>query len=424
MSQEFVINGNKPLGGEVFIEGSKNAAGPLLAASILAEDEVILDNIPLVSDILNLISILQGIGMEIQWLDDKKIKIRPGNDLDYERMDFRKAAKSRVSVLLIGALLHKFEKFKVAKPGGDRIGLRPISTHLNALRQLGVEVEEEGNFYIFKKSKLIGREIILPEFSVTATENLVMAATLAQGETIIKTAAEEPQVQDLCLFLNKMGADIQGVGTHTLRIKGVKHLKGATHRVIPDICDAGTFIIIGALMAERLLIRNVIPEHLDLFLEKLREIGVKFNKNKETIEVFKGENLKPTRLQALPYPGFPTDLLPLVVPLLTQVEGKSLIHDPLYDNRLNYAQELRRMGADIEIVDPHRAFIFGKTKLRGSNIKSWDIRAGASLVVAGLAAEGETVIENIEQIDRGYENIEERLRSIGADIIRREKDEN
>jgi len=417
MAEKFIIEGGKDLEGEVEIRGSKNAAGALIAATLLTKEECVLDNIPLVSDILNLLSILKEMGAKIEWLGERQVRVST-EEIDPEKIDFKKVSKSRVSVLLIGPLLTRFKKFKISRPGGDRIGLRPINVHLNAFQKLGVVVKEEGDFYYFKRENLTGGEVILPEFSVTATENLVMLASSLREPVIIKLAACEPQVQDLIEMLRKMGAKIQWLQPHTLKIEGREQLKGVEHKVIPDPIEAGTFLTIGAAVGKRVLVRNIHPSHLDSFLLKLEDIGVQFTKNKDSIEVRKGENLKPARIQALPYPGFPTDLLPLVVPLLTQAEGRSLIHDPLYENRLNYVHQLRKMGGDIEIVDPHRAFIFGKSSLRGVTIESWDIRAGAALVVAALIAEGKTVLENIEQIDRGYEKIEERLQKLGAEIKR------
>jgi len=418
MTEKFIIEGSKELKGEIEVNGSKNAAGPILAATLLTNEECIIDNLPKISDIFNLLDILKTMGAEVDWVGDRKVKIRAGDNINPEKMDFEKMSKTRVSVLLIGALLPKFKKFKISRPGGDRIGLRPITTHLEALRKLGVEFEEQGEFYCFNSEKLGAQEVVLSEFSVTATENLIMVATLSKGETIIKGAACEPHVQDLIKMLNNMGADIKGLGTHTLKIKGVEKLKGVEHKLIPDYIEAGTFISIGAVVGENIKINNIISEHLDLFLAKLKEIGVRFEKMNDSVKVWKTNNLNSVRVQALPYPGFPTDLLPIVVPLLTQAKGKSLIHDPLYPNRFSYVDELRKMGADIERVDPHRAFVFGQTPLRGMKINSWDIRAGASLVIAGLMAKGQTTIENINQIDRGYEKIEERLQKIGADIKR------
>jgi len=418
MAEKFIIEGEKPLKGEIEVRGSKNAAGALLATTLLTPEECVIDNLPLISDILNLIDILKEMGAEIEWLGERKAKIRAGKRIDPQKMDFKKISKSRVSVLLIGALLPRFKEFKISRPGGDRIGLRPISTHLQTLKQLGAEIKEAGDFYYFKSTGLEGKEIVLPEFSVTATENLMMATTLLKGETIIKGAACEPHVQDLAKMLKNMGAEIHGVGTHTLKIKGVKELKGTEHKIIPDMIEAGTFIVMGAASEGRILVKGIDPGHLDLPLAKLKEIGVEYKRYDGSIEVFGRGDLKTCRVQALPYPGFPTDLLPLIVPLLTQAKGKSLIHDPLYPNRFSYVDELRKMGADIEIVDPHRAFVFGKTPLKGFRIESWDIRAGAALVLAGLLARGKTIIENVEQIDRGYERIEERLQKLGADIKR------
>jgi len=357
-------------------------------------------------------------GAKIDWLDGRKIKIST-KDLDPEKIDFEKIGQTRLSVLLIGPLLARFKKFKISHPGGDRIGLRPITAHLEALKKLGAKIENEGNFYFFEGENLRGNEIILKEFSVTATENLMLSAVLTPGKTIIKGAAAEPQVQDLGLLLQKMGARIAGLGTHTILILGVEKLKGCPHQIIPDLLEAGTFITIGAVTPGEILIKNIIPEHLDLFLDKLEEIGVQFEKGKDFVRVGDlQKNFRAARVQALPYPGFQTDLLPIIVPLLTQANGKSLVHDPLYENRFNYIQEIKKMGADIEIVDPHRVFVYGKTPLSGRKIESWDIRAGASLVITALLARGETEIDGVYQIDRGYEKIEQKLQKLGADIRR------
>jgi len=418
MSEKFIIKGGNPLSGVVEIAGYKNSAGACLAASLLTDEEVILDNLPLVEDIFKIIKVLESIGVEINWLDKRKIKIKAGSSLDVDKMNYGPVAETRVSVLLIGSLLSRFGKFKICHPGGDRIGVRPITTHLEALKKLGAKVKVENDFYIFNGGNLRGKEIILKEFSVTATENLMMAAVTLSGKTIIKGAAAEPQIQDLGFLLKKMGARIAGLGTNTILIEGVERLRGTSHKIIPDLIEAGTFIAAGALTPGEIEVRNIFPEHLDVFLDKLEEIGVNFEKGRDFVKVKYSPDLKAARVQALPYPGFPTDLLPITIPLLTQASGKSLIHDPLYENRFNYVQELKKMGADIEIVDPHRAFIYGKTPLHGLRIESWDIRAGASLVLAGLIAEGKTIIENVYQIDRGYEKIEERLQKLGADIKR------
>lgn len=417
-SEKFIIQGGKKLEGIVEVGGYKNAAGACLAATLLTEQECLIDNLPLVEDISSLLKILEQIGVEISWLSERQIKIKAASNLDPEKMDFELIGKSRVSVLLMGSLLSRFKEFRISHPGGDRIGLRPISTHLEAFKKLGVEISQKDNLYYFKKKELEGTEIILKEFSVTATENLMMVAVLSKGQTLIKGAAAEPQVQDLGKMLNGMGAKIEGLGTHTIHVQGVGKLNGVSHRIMPDLLEAGTFVVVGAVTAGEIEIRSCVPSHLDLYLEKLTEIGVHLKKGPDFIQVKFSPNLKSARVQALPYPGFQTDLVPVILPLLTQAEGKSLVHDPLYENRLSFTQELRKMGADIEVVDPHRAFVFGKSFLSGLKIESWDIRAGASLIVAGLIAKGQTIIENAYQIDRGYEKIEEKLQKLGADIQR------
>ena len=416
--EKFIIKGGKPLQGTISIPGYKNAAGAMLAATLLTEKEVIIDNLPIMEDILNLIKILKSIGCEITWLGKRKIKIKAGKKVDPKKMDFNLVSKMRVAVLLMGPLLVRFKNFKIPHPGGDKIGLRPIDTHLLAFEKLGAKIKEDGDFYYSKAKKLSGAEIVLKEFSVTATENMMMAASLIPGKTIIKGAASEPQVQDLGKMLKNMGAKIQGVDSHTIIIEGRKKLNGVSHKIIPDPIETATFIIASAITPGQVTIKNIQPEHLDLFLDKLEEIGINFQKNNHSITVSYSPNLKPTKIQALIYPGFPTDFLPFTAVLLTQANGKSLIHDPLYESRFSYLQELRKMGADIEIVDPHRAIIFGKKPLHGLTIESWDIRGGASLVIAALMAKGQTIIENIYQIDRGYEKIEERLQKLGADIKR------
>jgi len=419
MSEKFIIQGGESLNGIVEISGYKNSAGACLAATLLTDEEVILENLPSVEDISKMIKVLESMGVEIEWLDKGKIRIKCDPKVDPEKMDHELIEETRISVLLIGSLLSKFGKFKICHPGGDRIGVRPITTHLEALKKLGTDIRNEGDFYFFDARNLKGKEIILKEFSVTATENLMLAASLTPGKTVIKGAAAEPQVQDLGELLKKMGVMVEGLGTHTISIEGRKKLKGTNHKIIPDPLEAGTFIVAGAITPGQIEIRNIIPEHLDIFLDKLEEIGVNFEKGEDFVKVGDfSPNLKATRIQAFPYPGFQTDLIPIISPLLTQAQGKSLIHDPFYENRFNFVQDLKKMGADIEIVDPHRAFVFGKTPLHGLRIESWDIRAGAALIIAGLIARGQTAIENIYQIDRGYEKIEEKFQKLGADIKR------
>ncbi len=417
MADKFIINGGKPLDGEIEVRGSKNAAGPALIACLLTQEECIIDNVPSIEDIFNILDILKSMGVEVEKTGEETFKIK-AEKVEADKMDFEKISKTRISVLFLGALLARAENFKMPPPGGDRIGLRPISVQLKALEKLGAKIERRDNVYQVSREKLTGKEIVLEEFSVTATEAIMMAAVFAEGKTIIKGAAAEPQVQDLGKMLFKMGAKIEGLGTHVIKIEGVKTLHGCAHSVIPDSIEAGTFIIIGALTPGKVKVTGVDLSHLDLFLAKLEEMGVNIEKGEDYVIVSHSPNLNAVKVQALPYPGFPTDLLPIIIPLLIMAQGKSLVHDPLYENRFNYIQELKKMGADIEMVDPHRTFVFGPTELSGSIIDSWDIRAGACLVIAALLAKGETIIENVFQIDRGYEKIEERLQKLGADIKR------
>ncbi|MEK7663954.1 MAG: UDP-N-acetylglucosamine 1-carboxyvinyltransferase [Patescibacteria group bacterium] len=414
---KFIINGNKELSGEIEVRGSKNAAGPALAAVLLTQDECIIDNLPLIEDIKNTISVLESIGVKTEWIGDRRLKLK-ADEINLQNIDLEKVSKTRMSVVLFGSLLARFKDFKISAPGGDVIGLRPITIQLEALEKIGAHIEKEGNVYHIWRDDLVGKEIVLGEFSPTATEALMMAGVLAKGRTVIKGAASELSVQDLSKMLVAMGAKITWSGGHTIEIEGVERLHGCEHLVGPDHLEAGTFIVIGALTPGTVVVKNVDFDYLDLFLYKLEEMGVNFDRGENSITVFYSPFLKPIKAQALPHPGFPTDLLPIIIPLLVKAQGKSLVHDPLYENRLGYMQELRKMGGDLEIVDPHRAFIFGPKTLEGTSVDSLDVRAGAVLIVAALMADGKTIINNAFQIDRGYERIEERLQKLGADIRR------
>jgi UDP-N-acetylglucosamine 1-carboxyvinyltransferase len=418
MAEKFLIKLPKPLEGGVEISGYKNSAGAVLAATLLTEEPSIVDNLPRCSDILNEIEILKRMGAGIFWLNERKIKIIPKN-IDPEKIPFDLFEKMRISVLLIPPLLARFKKIRVPHPGGDRIGLRPITTHLEALKDFGIKVEERGGFYHFEApKKLKGKRIVLKEFSVTATENVMMLAAKAEGKTKIEIAAAEPQVQDLGKFLEKMGVKIRGLGTHTIEVEGRKKPKGAEFKISPDLIEAATFFVAFAITGGCGKIKNVKPDHLTSFLEKAKDVGVNFKILKNEILVFPSKKFRATKIQVLPYPGFPTDLQPQISVLLTQAEGKSLIHEPLYENRFQHLHELKKMGADVEITDPHRALIFGKSRLIGTKVNSNDIRSGAALVLAALAAKGESIVEGVEQIDRGYEKFDEKLRKLGAKIER------
>ena len=420
---KFVITGNKDLAGEIEVRGSKNAAGPCLAAVLLTNEECIIENLPLIDDIKATIGVLESMGVKTQWLSERTLKLQ-ALEVHPENIDLEKVSKTRMSVVLFGSLLGRVKEFKISSPGGDVIGLRPITVQLKALEKMGAHIEREGDVYHIWRDELIGKEIILGEFSPTATEALMLAAVLAKGKTIIKGAAAELSVQDTSKMLVSMGAKITWKGSHVIEIEGVESLHGCRHSVEPDNLEAGTFIVIGALTPGKVVVKNINFEYLDMFLHKLEEMGVNFDRNPSTgsgqdqITVFYSPFLKPLKVQALPHPGFPTDLLPIIVPLLVRAQGKSLVHDPLYENRLTYVQELRKMGSDVEIVDPHRAFVFGPKTMEGVMVNSLDVRAGAVLIVAGLMASGKTTINDIFHIDRGYERIEERLQKLGADIKR------
>ena len=417
--QKFIINGGKPLEGKIDIMGSKNATTPILSACLLTKEECVIDNIPLIADVLKMIEILESMGVETEWVGKRQLKVKAGDNVNPEKMDFTVVGKMRSSILLIGSLLARFKKFKIKHPGGCIIGARPIGIHFDALEALGAKITQDENFYYFEADQLIGKTIILKEFSVTATENLMMAATLAEGTTTIKIAAIEPHVQDLARFLIKMGAKIKGLGIHTIQIEGMKKLHGAQHKIIPDPIEAGTFAIAAAATKGNVEINNVNLHELDLVLEKLKEIGVNFGmKNNKLI-------IKPTnkfnavnKIETRTYPGIPTDLQAPLAILATQAEGTTLVHDTMYEGRFAYINELNKMGANAIICDPHRALITGPTPLYGQTITSFDLRAGATLIIAALLAKGQSVIEKIDQVDRGYERIEERLKNLGADIRR------
>lgn len=418
MAEKFLIGGGKKLNGEVAVSGYKNSAGAILSAALLTEEDCVIGNLPRCSDVLDQIAIIEQMGAKVKWLDPHKIKIN-AKDIDPNKISFELFQKMRVSVLLIAPLMARFKKFKVPHPGGDKIGLRPINIHLDALKLFGAKIWEKDGFYHFQvPQKLRGTRVILREFSVTATEIVMMVAAMAEGKTIIETAAGEPQVQDTGLILQKMGAEVSGLGTHTIIIEGRGSLNSAEFDICPDPLETGTFLIALAITGGQGVIKKTNPQHLALFLEKMKDIGINLKIGNNEIEVDESRNFSATRIQTLPYTGFPTDLQPQTAVLLTQAQGKSMIHEPLYENRFQHLQELRKMAADIEITDPHRALIFGKTELIGTEVSATDIRAGAALVLAGLIAQGQTSVNNVFQIDRGYENFDEKLRELGANIRR------
>ncbi len=414
---KFVIKGGNQLNGRVRISGMKNAATPVIAATLLTSKECIIDNVPKITDVKRMLDILRSLGAQVNWSDEHQLTICT-KDVDFKSLDEKTVQSMRSSILFMGPLLTRFKSVKIPEPGGCIIGNRPIDTHLYALEKLGAKINKEDGYYLLETNGLKGTTIILPEFSVTATENLLMAAVLAEGKTIIKIAAAEPHVQNLTDFLIKMGAKIKGKGTHTLEIEGVKELKGAEHTIIPDQIQIGTFAVVGAVTRGELIIEDIIPEHLDLVLLKLKQAGVNFELSDHHLKIKPATSLKSFRLQTFPYPGFPTDLQAPFGVLATQCVGTSLIQDPMYEGRMSYVQELVKMGANAIVADPHRVIIAGPTPLYGQEIKSFDLRAGVTLIIAGLIAEGQTIINEAEIVDRGYERIAERLSELGADIKR------
>jgi UDP-N-acetylglucosamine 1-carboxyvinyltransferase len=413
-----IIRGGKKLGGEIFVAGMKNAATPIIAATLLTSEECFLDNVPRLSDVLRMVDIIRSLGAEAEWVGEHRLRIEAKN-VNPEKID-KKAVKSmRSSVLLLGPLLARAGEVELPEPGGCIIGNRPLDTHLFALAKLGAKITRFNYSYQIKVANFRGTLIILPEFSVTATENALMAAVTAPGKTIIKMAAAEPHVQDLVVFLRAMGANIRGEGTHTLEIEGVVGLHGAKHTIIPDQIEAGTFAAMAAVTHGAVVIRNINFEHLDAVISVLERAGVNFKQGRDWLEICPA-SLSAFKLQALPYPGFPTDLQAPFSVLATQCHGTSLIHDPLFEGRMGYVAELIKMGANAVVCDPHRVLISGPTPLYGAEIKSLDLRAGATMVIAGLLADGETILNEAEVLDRGYERLDERLRALGAEIARLE----
>jgi UDP-N-acetylglucosamine 1-carboxyvinyltransferase len=420
MAEKFIIHGSKPLKGEISVRGAKNAAFPVLAASLLTKKPCIIDNLPLIEDVFRMIEIIKRLGGEVFWEDKRRIRIQARN-IDPQRLDKDLVSKLRGSVLLIGALLANFPEIRMPQPGGCLIGARPIITHLDAFAQLGVKIISQNGGFLFKKPEnhLESKEVILNEFSVTTTENLLLYLSTCPEEVTIKCADGDYPVQELIKVLRRMGVEIKKMDTHFLKIKGKKSLDGFEHKLMYDPIEAGSFILMAAAAKGEVVVKNVEFRFLELVLKRLKDFGLPFEIiDESSIKIKPWSYLKMDKVQALPYPGIPTDLLPLFGVLATQTPGLTLIHDPLYEGRLKYLEELNKMGAQIIFADPHRAIINGTTPLFGIEVESPDIRGGVSLIAGALIARGVTTINNVYQIDRGYEKIEERLQKIGADIRR------
>jgi len=417
---KLIIQGGKSLEGEIEVSGAKNAALKMMAAAILTDETIQLNRVPDIKDIRTMKAIIENLGASVNFTDHSmtincsKVK-KP-------EPDYQLVKHMRGSVVVIGPLLARFNQTKIPQPGGCLIGSRPIDTHINALKQLGVKFEQDQDYYYFKTDGLKGSRVILDEMSVTATENILMSAVLAKGITEIHLAASEPEIEDLATLLNKMGAKIKGAGTPVILVDGVKKLHGAEHEVIPDRIEAGTLAIAAAVSRGNVRIINVVPNHLDIFLQKLKKANVNFIvENNNILHVKPTTIFNPINIDTRPYPGYPTDLQAPLSVLLTQANGTSRIFETMYEGRLGYVKELERMGAEIKMLDAHTVIINGPTPLYGKEITSFDIRAGATLIIASIIAQGESIIDKVELVDRGYEKLEERLKKLGARIKRIEE---
>lgn len=410
-----IIHGAKPLQGQVKVSGSKNATLPIMAASLLSSGEVTLSGVPDLDDITVMADVLRTLGATVSREGDTMvINASAINSIEVPESITR---RMRASNLVMGALLARFSQARVAYPGGCAIGSRPMDLHLKGFRNLGYKIDEEFGFMEGKAGQLAGNEILLDFPSVGATENIMMAASLTPGATIIRNAAREPEIVDLQNFLNRMGAKIRGAGLDSIRIEGVKRLDGVEHTVIPDRIEAGTFMVAAAISRGDVWLDNVVPEHIQPLIAKLREIGMEITAWNSGIRIMGSDSLRPTDLKTMPYPGFPTDMQAQMMTLLATISGTSMIVETIFENRFMHVQELRRMGADIKI-EGRVAIVKGRKKLQGSSVEATDLRAGAALILAGLYAEGKTSISRVEHIDRGYDKIHHKLLEIGADITR------
>lgn len=414
--EQYVIKGGNPLYGEVEIGGAKNAALAILAAAIMTDETVTIDNLPNVRDINVLLQAIEEIGAHVERVDIHKVKIN-GSFIRGVNVDNEFIRRIRASYYLIGALLGKYKHAEVALPGGCDIGSRPIDLHMKGFRSMGADIDIAHGHVIARAKELKGTHIYMDKVSVGATINIMMAAAMADGKTVIENAAKEPHVVDVANFLNSMGANIRGAGTDVIRIVGVEKLHATEYSVIPDQIEAGTFMFAVAAAGGNVLVKNVIPKHLEATTAKLLEVGCQVEEFDDSVRVISDGHLKHTQVTTLPYPGFPTDMQPQMAVLLGIAEGTSTVTESIFENRFKYVDELTRMGADIK-VESNIAIISGVKRYTGARVNAPDLRAGAALVIAGLAAEGITVVDDIYYIQRGYEALEEKLTKIGAKIAR------
>ena len=415
---KLIINGMVPLNGEVAISGAKNAVLPMLCASVLVDSgSVVLKNIPHLHDVTTTVRLLRSMGVSVTLDDNMNIELDPSTIKNfYAPYDLVKTMRS--SILVLGPLLSKFGQAKVSLPGGCAIGTRPVEMHLDALTRMGASIKIENGYITATTTKLVGTNINFPKSTVTGTENILMASTLAEGNTIIYNAAREPEVVDLGNFLNEMGASITGHGTDTIKIKGVSELKGVSYSALPDRIETGTFLVAAAITGGKITVKNTIPEHVETIVQKLKESGAKISSSKTSITLdMEGVKPKPVNIETGAYPLFPTDMQAQITALNTIADGTSIIKENIFENRFMHVQEMTRMGAEIKL-EKNCAIISGVDNLVGAPVMATDLRASASLILVGLAAKGTTEIERIYHIDRGYDCIEEKLRQLGADIIR------
>ncbi len=413
---KFVITGGNRLTGEVTISGAKNAAIAIIPAAILAEGVCRIENIPNITDVTAITRIISDMGAQIRTVNKSTIEIDP-RPIHSHVASYELARHMRASYYLLGALLGRFSHAVVTMPGGCDFGARPIDQHLKGFGALGAVYTLEGGMVDVRAEQLVGNNIYLDVVSVGATVNIMLAAVKARGVTIIENAAREPHIVDLANFLNTMGADVRGAGTDIIKIYGVEHLKGATYSIIPDQIEAGTYMVAAAATCGDVLIKNVIPKHLESISAKLEEMGVEIEEYDDSIRVRRDKPLNKCNIKTMPHPGFPTDMQPQIAVLLATANGTSIINESVWDNRFRYVEELRRMGAQIS-VDGKIAVVEGVDHLNAAPVKATDLRAGAAMLIAALCARGTSQVEDIQHIERGYEDIEEKLLKLGADIKR------
>jgi len=415
--ERFVIKGGKSLKGTIKVNGAKNAALKILAATLLTDQECHISNVPQIEDIFRLIELLKDIGVEVENKSKGAYRIKAGN-INKSSLEPEIAKKLKGSILMTGPLLVRFGKANFPQPGGCVIGQRPRDIFVDGFKAFGAKVKENRRGYFLSASRLKGAKFVFPIVSVTATETMILTAVLAKGKTLLENAACEPEVVALADFLNQLGARIKGAGTPFIEIEGVRRLKGGKCRIIPDRIEAGSFVILGAATNSPIKVVDLEPKHLEVLWFLLKKIGISFELGRNFVKIKPSSRLNSVNLKTHEYPGFPTDLQAPFTVLMTQAEGLSLIHETIFEGRLFYTDILNQMGAKVIMSDPHRVIVQGPTKLYGRHLTSPDIRAGIALVIAALTAKGKSVIDNIYQIDRGYEKIEERLQKLGASIKR------